>query len=321
MLNSHTNHCHPPAQMNRATFGVKNTSSQTCRMYIPFYIVLYIYFRFVYYLPLFNFNVVLSLICYLLLSILLTYFRALCLSLNVTFGWDHLLCTLTLTSSFIQSRGARQLAKVNEKYSGHVLRRGFLTEPASVLRLNCSLILLWIAHNRNQPTSKRIKTSVANSSPARPLGQPPTFPGPGPFESGPPMPPASVSPSNPRKRRASLQAAPLTTMAPPPPNSSGVEAESHATGLQPAPEPTSTGKKRGRTNTPWTAEEEHRLKTMRDAGSSWSEIAKVHIPFSSPFLSCVINLRVSMFRTTLGSPELILFLKLLDIPYSDRRQC
>jgi hypothetical protein len=37
------------------------------------------------------------------------------------------------------------------------------------------------------------------------------------------------------------------------------------------------GKKRGRTNTPWTAQEEQRLKQMRDAGHSWSEIAKVLI--------------------------------------------
>lgn len=34
-------------------------------------------------------------------------------------------------------------------------------------------------------------------------------------------------------------------------------------------------KKKGRTNTPWTAEEEQRLKQMRDLGKSWSEIAKV----------------------------------------------
>jgi hypothetical protein len=40
-----------------------------------------------------------------------------------------------------------------------------------------------------------------------------------------------------------------------------------------APEP--APKKKGRTNTPWTAEEEQRLKAMRDAGNSWSEIAKV----------------------------------------------
>ncbi|GAB7322085.1 hypothetical protein MBLNU13_g03119t1 [Cladosporium sp. NU13] len=32
--------------------------------------------------------------------------------------------------------------------------------------------------------------------------------------------------------------------------------------------------KKGRTNTPWTPAEEQRLKTLRDAGSSWSEIAK-----------------------------------------------
>lgn len=32
--------------------------------------------------------------------------------------------------------------------------------------------------------------------------------------------------------------------------------------------------KKGRTNTPWTAAEEQRLKIMRDAGNSWSEIAK-----------------------------------------------
>ncbi|KAI9804821.1 MAG: hypothetical protein M1825_001189 [Sarcosagium campestre] len=32
--------------------------------------------------------------------------------------------------------------------------------------------------------------------------------------------------------------------------------------------------KKSRTNTPWSPAEEQRLKTMRDAGSSWSEIAK-----------------------------------------------
>jgi len=32
--------------------------------------------------------------------------------------------------------------------------------------------------------------------------------------------------------------------------------------------------KKGRTNTPWTPAEEQRLKTLREAGSSWSEIAK-----------------------------------------------
>lgn len=32
--------------------------------------------------------------------------------------------------------------------------------------------------------------------------------------------------------------------------------------------------KKGRTNTPWTPAEEQRLKALREAGSSWSEIAK-----------------------------------------------
>lgn len=36
--------------------------------------------------------------------------------------------------------------------------------------------------------------------------------------------------------------------------------------------------KKSRTNTPWTAAEEQRLKQMRDAGNSWSEIAKVKEP-------------------------------------------
>lgn len=40
------------------------------------------------------------------------------------------------------------------------------------------------------------------------------------------------------------------------------------------PQVTSPVAKKGRTNTPWTPAEEQRLKTLRDAGSSWSEIAK-----------------------------------------------
>lgn len=37
---------------------------------------------------------------------------------------------------------------------------------------------------------------------------------------------------------------------------------------------TSPPNKKSRTNTPWTPQEEQRLKQMRDAGNSWSEIAK-----------------------------------------------
>ncbi|KAJ0420040.1 hypothetical protein BJY00DRAFT_285158 [Aspergillus carlsbadensis] len=69
--------------------------------------------------------------------------------------------------------------------------------------------------------------------------------------------------SNPRKRRSS-----------PPPSSTAAMTTS-ATGDDPvAATAEPTPRKKGRTNTPWTAEEEQRLKTMRDAGRSWSEIAK-----------------------------------------------
>nr|POE63060.1 hypothetical protein CFP56_03963 [Quercus suber] len=43
---------------------------------------------------------------------------------------------------------------------------------------------------------------------------------------------------------------------------------------QPPPQVPSPVAKKGRTNTPWTPAEEQRLKALRDAGSSWSEIAK-----------------------------------------------
>jgi len=38
--------------------------------------------------------------------------------------------------------------------------------------------------------------------------------------------------------------------------------------------------KKSRTNTPWTPAEEQRLRTMRDAGNSWADIAKVRYNLS-----------------------------------------
>jgi hypothetical protein len=59
--------------------------------------------------------------------------------------------------------------------------------------------------------------------------------------------------------------------------------------------------KKSRTNTPWTPQEELRLKQMRDSGNSWAEIAKVDFFFlSSP-----------------QSSRLIIFS--IDIPYQNRR--
>lgn len=70
-------------------------------------------------------------------------------------------------------------------------------------------------------------------------------------------------------------------------SSSNASAFAHPSGLQsagaeldvglggiPQPQLPSPIIKKGRTNTPWTPAEEQRLKTLRDAGASWSEIAK-----------------------------------------------
>lgn len=59
--------------------------------------------------------------------------------------------------------------------------------------------------------------------------------------------------------------------------------------------PESTPKKKGRTNTPWTAEEEQRLKSMRDAGRSWSEIAKVRIRASNMHYACILANLIQTF--------------------------
>ncbi|KAF7162120.1 hypothetical protein CNMCM5623_007565 [Aspergillus felis] len=119
------------------------------------------------------------------------------------------------------------------------------------------------------PTSKRIKTSVSTSVPPQLLTQQQINP----FQRVPayegiPIPPAQVAPQNSRKRRGSPQSSATATMAAP------VTSASADATQNPQSAPEAAPKKKGRTNTPWTAEEEQRLKTMRDAGRSWSEIAK-----------------------------------------------
>jgi hypothetical protein len=92
---------------------------------------------------------------------------------------------------------------------------------------------------------------------------------------------AAQSPTSSKKRRASGQPGQVTPSpiapAPPPPaqNPSFAEASGGPATViesQPAAPPPA---KRGRTNTPWTPAEEQLLKSMRDQGKSWSEIAKV----------------------------------------------
>ncbi|KAH0847748.1 Myb-like transcription factor [Fonsecaea pedrosoi] len=102
-------------------------------------------------------------------------------------------------------------------------------------------------------------------------------------------PPASSQ--NPRKRRAShspkLNTLPPGTALP----SDPITPNAHL----PVGLADETGKKRGRTNTPWTAQEEQRLKQMRDSGHSWSEIAKVVLrSFSHLALSLLIHPRLSL---------------------------
>jgi hypothetical protein len=91
--------------------------------------------------------------------------------------------------------------------------------------------------------------------------------------------PSSQSPVNSRKRRASEIELPGSS-------SSNASAFTHPTGLSAGAGDVDVGLgmgqgtlpspvvKKGRTNTPWTPGEEQRLKTLRDSGASWSEIAK-----------------------------------------------
>ena len=63
--------------------------------------------------------------------------------------------------------------------------------------------------------------------------------------------------------------------------SDSAEAQASSAALPPAADVDATQEpktKKSRTNTPWTPAEELRLKQMRDAGNSWSEIAKVGKP-------------------------------------------
>lgn len=145
--------------------------------------------------------------------------------------------------------------------------------PITLLHLIlCFFYSLTICLLSSPPTSKRLKTSATTSAPPHMLAQQqihpfhrvPTF-------EGIPIPTAPIPQQNPgasRKRPPSPTGSSAMMAAPGNP-AGGID--------DPGAIPTveSTPKKKGRTNTPWTAEEEQRLKTMRDAGRSWSEIAKV----------------------------------------------
>ncbi|KAI9717903.1 MAG: hypothetical protein M1812_004430 [Candelaria pacifica] len=135
-----------------------------------------------------------------------------------------------------------------------------------------------LTSSSSSPMSKRnLKPSPATTSPAHP-----SIPGdtsaplhihPEGVLGGFPLPP---HPSNPRKRRASgpanIAAAPILSSASVVDPGGVGEGVYGGIGLGEAS--TSPATKKSRTNTPWSPAEEQRLKSMRDAGNSWSEIAK-----------------------------------------------
>ncbi|KAI9758586.1 MAG: hypothetical protein M4579_002962 [Chaenotheca gracillima] len=96
-----------------------------------------------------------------------------------------------------------------------------------------------------------------------PFAPPPNLP--------PALPPPSPFVSSPRKRKISGQ--PQHNF-PPSSSPAAVAPMTDVTGAAVSAAPQQPAQKKSRTNTPWTPAEEQRLKTMRDNGSSWSEIAK-----------------------------------------------
>lgn len=134
---------------------------------------------------------------------------------------------------------------------------------------------------RSPPNAKRIKTSVSNPTASNPHIQ----------QLSPSVGltvdnslslmslPAGVARTNPRKRRSSPppMQPPVNIMAAPPalPVAPISDPDLNPLTTNPVSPDSGTPKKKGRTNIPWTPQEEQRLKVLRDNGSSWSEIAKV----------------------------------------------
>lgn len=142
------------------------------------------------------------------------------------------------------------------------------------------------AQQQHHPTPVQPPMSVSQQPPNGPPSQQQT-----------PTQQPAVQPPNarPRKRPAPNAApSPATVAAPPPvppvqgqPPAPTPPAPQAAPPSQPPPVVTEDANaaaaavpppaKKSRTNTPWTPQEELRLKQMRDAGNSWAEIAKVRM--------------------------------------------
>ena len=155
------------------------------------------------------------------------------------------------------------------------------THPTPSIDPNCTALPQHARHGTHETSSSssRRAPNPSSSATSPPIpSQPPIYPQ-MPFNPQhdefllAPQPQTSSPPS--RKRKApgtttmtGALSSPMTELGGP---GGGVEqSEPFGGTAAPAPAP-----KKSRTNTPWSPAEEQRLKTMRDAGSSWGEIAKV----------------------------------------------
>jgi gas vesicle protein len=85
----------------------------------------------------------------------------------------------------------------------------------------------------------------------------------------PPATTAPAAPSTPAQAQAHVAGTPASANAAP-----TAPGQAPTDEAQPTPAAGPPPAKKSRTNTPWTPQEELRLKQMRDAGNSWAEIAK-----------------------------------------------
>jgi hypothetical protein len=139
--------------------------------------------------------------------------------------------------------------------------------------------------HRSQPAHKRQKSSASTTSPTRMSAQIPANLLTLASDDSSFQPATSPTLTSSRKRRISQPASSTPGTFPSAPASrAGVTAAALAaptTHMVAAPTdpahqtPTTTMKKKGRTNTPWTPGEEQTLQQMRGENKGWSEIAKV----------------------------------------------
>lgn len=126
------------------------------------------------------------------------------------------------------------------------------------------------ACSRSPPAHKRHKSSASAASPTRMSAQISSSQPPVSAEGSSAQAATVPSPANPRKRRISNNTgSPSTAL-----TAISALAET-AVATAPSETPETATKKKGRTNTPWTPEEEQKLQQMRGENKGWSEIAKV----------------------------------------------